>query len=49
MLTYVGIALGEEWTKIRHYSDYIDAITIAGIIIVVTIIVKKRIGKASTN
>lgn len=49
MLTYVGIALGEEWTKIRHYSDYIDGIVIIGIIIVIIIIVKKRIGKTNTN
>lgn len=49
MLTYVGIALGEQWTRIRHYSDYIDGIVIIGIIIVVIIIVKKRIGKTNTN
>jgi membrane protein DedA with SNARE-associated domain len=49
MLTYVGIALGEEWVKIRHYSDYIDAIVIVGIIIVIIIIVKKRIGSKDSN
>lgn len=49
MLTYVGITLGEEWTKIRQYSHYIDAAVIAGIIIVITIIVKKRIGSTNNN
>jgi len=49
MLTYVGIALGEEWTKIRHYSDYIDGIVIIGIIIIIIIIIKKRIGKTNTS
>ena len=49
MLTYVGMALGEQWTKIRQYSEYVDAIVIIGIVIIVIIIVKKRIGKTSTN
>lgn len=49
LLTYVGIALGEEWTKIKHYSDYIDAAVIIGVIIVIIIIVKKRIGKKDNN
>lgn len=49
MLTYVGIVLGEEWTKIRHYSDYIDGIVIIGIIIIIIIIIKKRIGKTNTS
>ena len=49
MLTYVGIALGEEWTKIRQYSDYIDAALIVGIIIVIIIIIKKRIGRKDSN
>ena len=49
MWTYVGIALGEEWTKIRHYSDYINGLVIIGIIIVIIIIIKKRIGKAETS
>ena len=43
MLTYVGIALGEEWTKIKQYTHYIDIAVIVGIIIVVIILVKKRI------
>ena len=49
MLTYVGIVLGEEWTKIRHYSDYIDAAVIIGFIIIFIIIVKKRIGKTNNT
>lgn len=48
MLTYVGVALGEEWVKIRHYSDYINGLVIIGIIIIVIIIIKKRIGKTET-
>jgi membrane protein DedA with SNARE-associated domain len=47
MLTYIGIILGEEWTKIRQYSDYIDGAVITGIIIIIIIIVKKRIGSAN--
>ena len=49
MLTYVGIALGEEWTKIKQYTHYIDIAVIVGIIIVVIILVKKRIGSTSNN
>lgn len=49
MLTYVGIALGEEWVKIKHYSDYIDGLVIIGVIIIVIIIIKKRIGKIETS
>jgi membrane protein DedA with SNARE-associated domain len=49
MLTYVGVALGEEWTKIRQYSDYIDAAVIVGIIIVIIIIIKKKVGKKDNN
>ena len=49
MLTYVGIALGEEWVKIKHYSDYIDGLVIIGVIIIVIIIIKKRIGKTETS
>jgi membrane protein DedA with SNARE-associated domain len=49
MLTYVGIALGEEWTKIRNYSAYIDGVVIVGILIVVIIIIKKRIGKTNNG
>jgi membrane protein DedA with SNARE-associated domain len=49
MLTYVGVALGEQWAKIRQYSEYVDAIVIIGIIITVIIIVKRRIGKTSAN
>ncbi|SHO46186.1 SNARE associated Golgi protein-like protein [Nitrosotalea sinensis] len=49
MLTYVGMALGEQWTKIRHYSDYIDGAVIVGIIIIAIIIAKKKIGKPQSN
>jgi len=49
MLTYVGVALGEEWTKIRQYSEYIDVAVIIGIIIVIIIIVKKKIGKKDNS
>jgi membrane protein DedA with SNARE-associated domain len=49
MWTYVGVGLGEEWTKIRHYSDYIDGLVIIAIIIIVIIIIKKRIGKTETS
>ncbi|MDE1769546.1 MAG: DedA family protein [Thaumarchaeota archaeon] len=49
MLTYVGVALGDEWTKIRQYSHYIDIAVIAGIIVVIIIIVKKRIGSTNNN
>ena len=49
MLTYVGVVLGEEWTKIRQYSHYIDAAVVAGIIIVIIIIVKKRMGSKDNN
>jgi membrane protein DedA with SNARE-associated domain len=49
MLTYVGITLGQEWVKIRHYSDYIDGLVIIGIIIIIIIIIKKRIGKTETS
>jgi membrane protein DedA with SNARE-associated domain len=49
MLTYIGIILGEEWTKIRHYSDYIDGAVIAGIIIIIIIIIKKRVGKTNND
>lgn len=47
--TYVGITLGQEWTKIRQYSDYIDGIVIVGIIILIIIIIKKRIGKTNND
>ena len=49
MLTYVGITLGDQWTKIRHYSDYIDGAVIVGIVIVIIIIAKKRIGKQDSS
>lgn len=49
MLTYVGVILGEEWTKIRQYSDYIDGLVIIAIIIIVIIIIKKKIGKTETS
>jgi membrane protein DedA with SNARE-associated domain len=49
MLTYVGMTLGEEWTKIRHYSDYIDGAAVAGIAIVIIIIIKKKVGKTENS
>ena len=49
MLTYAGMALGEEWNKIRDYSHYIDAIVGIAIIIIIIIIIKKRIGKTETS
>ena len=49
MLTYVGVTLGEEWTKIRQYSHYIDIAVIAGIIIVIIIIIKKKAGSANNR
>lgn len=47
--TEIGMVLGQEWTKIRHYSDYIDGAVIIGIIILIIIIIKKRIGKTNDN
>jgi membrane protein DedA with SNARE-associated domain len=49
MLTYVGITLGDQWTKIRHYSDYVDGAVIVGTIIIIIIIAKKRIGKTENS
>lgn len=49
MLTYVGMTLGDQWTRIRHYSDYIDGAVIVGLVIIIIIIVKKRIGKPENN
>jgi len=49
MLTYVGIALGDQWTSIRHYSDYIDGAVIVGVVIIIIIIAKKRIGKQESS
>ena len=49
LLMYVGIALGQEWNKIRDYSHYIDTAVAIGIIIIVLIIIKKRIGKKETG
>jgi len=49
MLTYTGIALGEEWVKIRHYSDYINGLVIIGILIIIIIIIKRRVGKTETS
>jgi membrane protein DedA with SNARE-associated domain len=49
MLTLVGIVLGEEWTKIRNYSEYIDGLVIVGILIVVIIVIKRRIGKTNND
>lgn len=42
MLTYVGIRLGQEWTNIRQYSDYIDIAVIIGVIIAAIVFVKRR-------
>jgi membrane protein DedA with SNARE-associated domain len=49
MLTYVGVALGEEWTKIRHYSSIIDGLVVAAVIIIAVIIIKKKLGKTETS
>ncbi|MGI0062016.1 MAG: DedA family protein, partial [Nitrosotalea sp.] len=49
MLTYVGTTLGDQWTKIRHYSDYIDGAVIIGLVIIIIIIAKKRIAKPNNN
>ncbi len=49
MLTYVGATLGDQWTRIRQYSDYIDGAVIVGLVIIVIIIAKKRIGKPSNS
>jgi membrane protein DedA with SNARE-associated domain len=49
MLTYVGVGLGEQWTKIRHYSDYIDGAVIVGIAVIIIIIAKKKIAKPQNN
>ena len=49
MLTYVGIKLGEEWTNIKHYSNYIDAVVVAVVIIAIIVFVKRRTKKPSIN
>lgn len=49
MLTYVGMTLGDQWTRIRHYSDYMDGAVIVGLVVIVIIIAKKRIGKPENN
>ncbi|HJW19742.1 MAG TPA: DedA family protein [Candidatus Nitrosotalea sp.] len=49
MLTYVGSTLGDQWTKIRHYSDYIDGAVIIGLVIIIIIIAKKRIAKPNNS
>ncbi|MDE1728113.1 MAG: DedA family protein [Thaumarchaeota archaeon] len=49
MLTYVGMTLGDQWTRIRHYSDYIDGAVIVGLVIIIIIIVKKRVAKPENN
>ncbi|MDE1726950.1 MAG: DedA family protein [Thaumarchaeota archaeon] len=41
-LTYVGIALGEEWNSIRKYSNYFDAIVVIVIIIAIIVYWKKK-------
>ena len=42
MLTYVGITLGQEWSKIRHYSHYIDAIVVLVVIIAIVLFFRRR-------
>ncbi|MDE1813515.1 MAG: DedA family protein [Thaumarchaeota archaeon] len=49
MLTYVGMTLGDQWTRIRHYSDYMDGAVIVGLVVIIIIIAKKRIGKPENN
>lgn len=49
MLTYVGIKLGEEWTNIKHYSNYIDAVVVAVVIIAIIVFVKRGTKKPSIN
>jgi membrane protein DedA with SNARE-associated domain len=49
MLTYVGTTLGDQWTRIRHYSDYIDGAVIIGLVIIIIIIAKKRIAKPNNS
>ncbi len=49
MLTYVGTTLGDQWTRIRHYSDYIDGAVIIGLVILAIIIAKKRIAKPNNS
>ncbi|MDE1763396.1 MAG: DedA family protein [Thaumarchaeota archaeon] len=41
-LTFVGIKLGQEWDSIRKYSDYIDVLVIAAVVIGIIIYWKKR-------
>ena len=47
--TYVGTTLGDQWTKIRHYSDYIDGAVVIGLVIIIIIIAKKRIAKPNNS
>ena len=42
MLTYVGITLGQEWSKIRQYSHYIDAVVVLVVIIAIVLFFKRR-------
>src|SRR5256884_5624048 len=48
-LTYLGIKLGEQWTNIRHYSSYFDAMVIAGVIIVIVVFIKRKSRRAGTE
>ncbi|MDE1765262.1 MAG: DedA family protein [Thaumarchaeota archaeon] len=41
-LAFVGIKLGQEWDSIRRYSDYVDAMVIAVVVIGIIIYWKKR-------
>ena len=41
-LTFAGIKLGQEWDSIRKYSDYVDALVIAAVVIGIIIYWKKR-------
>lgn len=41
-LTYIGLKLGDEWSSIRKYSDYFDAIVIIVVIIAIIAYWKKR-------
>ena len=44
-LTYIGIKLGEQWTNIRHYSNYFDIIVVAGVIIAIILYIKRTKNK----
>ena len=46
-LTYIGIALGEEWSSIRKYSSYFDVIVVIAVIVGIICYWKRR--KKSTD